>query len=448
MIMAHILLIKRNEKERNFLAKELKKNGYEVDEITDIREAIDRINELRFDVVVADLDTMNTVEEGHNLLKKVIREQVIPPYLIIDKKPPAWTESYILEASSLKKVIELIGHIQSREQKLMQAEIDYLRHRQPYIYNTDHIVAKSPQMRQVLSIVKKICSSDATVLITGETGTGKELIASAIHFNSPRRKRAFVKVNCAALHETLLESELFGHEKGAFTGAYKRRIGRFEQADGGTIFLDEIGDMSPSVQAKVLRVIQEKEFERLGGEKTIKVDVRLLAATNKDLRALIEEGKFRQDLYYRINVLHIHLSPLRERHEDIMPLAEFFLRKFSSHLSKPIKGFSPRAKRFLLNYPWPGNVRELENIIERAVLMAEGDIINERDLFIEYDLSPSIVRKGIKLKEAERELIIQALQRSNWIQKEAARLLGISKRAIHYKIKKYGIKHYRWIKNR
>ena len=435
--MAHILLLKRNEKERNFLAKELKKSGYKVEETNNIREAIDKINELRFDAVVADLDTVDIAD--------VIRKQVIPPYLIVDKKIPSWKEPYILEASSLKEAIELIGHIQSKEQTLMQTEIDYLRHRQPYIYNTDHIVTQSPQMKQVLSMVKKICSSDATVLITGETGTGKELIASAIHFNSPRRRRAFVKVNCAALHETLLESELFGHEKGAFTGAYKRRIGRFEQANGGTIFLDEIGDMSLSIQAKVLRVIQEKEFERLGGERTIKVDVRLLVATNKDLRALIEEGKFREDLYYRINVVHIHIPPLRERREDIMPLAEFFLKRFST--SKHIK-LSPGAVRLLLNYPWPGNVRELENVIERAVLMAEGDIIDEKDLSIEYDLFPSIIRKGIRLKEAERELIIQALERSNWIQKEAARLLGISKRAIHYKIKKYGIKHPRWIKNR
>jgi len=435
--MAHILLLKRNEKERNFLAKELKKSGYKVEETNNIREAIDKINELRFDAVVADLDTVDIAD--------VIRKQVIPPYLIVDKKIPSWKEPYILEASSLKEAIELIGHIQSKEQTLMQTEIDYLRHRQPYIYNTDHIVTQSPQMKQVLSMVKKICSSDATVLITGETGTGKELIASALHFNSPRRRRAFVKVNCAALHETLLESELFGHEKGAFTGAYKRRIGRFEQANGGTIFLDEIGDMSLSIQAKVLRVIQEKEFERLGGERTIKVDVRLLVATNKDLRALIEEGKFREDLYYRINVVHIHIPPLRERREDIMPLAEFFLKRFST--SKHIK-LSPGAVRLLLNYPWPGNVRELENVIERAVLMAEGDIIDEKDLSIEYDLFPSIIRKGIRLKEAERELIIQALERSNWIQKEAARLLGISKRAIHYKIKKYGIKHPRWIKNR
>jgi len=435
--MAHILLLKRNEKERSLLAKKLKKNGYKVDEANDIREAINKINELRFDVVVADLDTMDIVD--------VIRKQVIPPYLIVDKKIPAFTEPYILEAGSLKEAIDLIGHIQSKEQSFIKKEIDYLRHGQPYIYNTDHIVAQSPQMKQVLSMVKKICSSDATVLITGETGTGKELIASAIHFNSPRRRRAFVKVNCASLHETLLESELFGHEKGAFTGAYKRRIGRFEQANGGTIFLDEIGDMSLSIQAKVLRVIQEKEFERLGGERTIKVDVRLVAATNKDLRALIEEGKFREDLYYRINVVHIHIPPLRERREDIIPLVNFFLKRFS--ISKYIK-LSPGAIRLLLNYPWPGNVRELENVIERAVLMAEGDIIEEKDLSIEYDLFPSIIRKGIRLKEAERELIIQALERSNWIQKEAARLLGISKRAIHYKIKKYGIKHPRWIKNR
>ena len=437
--MAYILLVKKNGRDRALLARKFKEKGHEVKEALNTEDAADKVSELGFDVVVTDQDTL----AGNHALLKAVNEQVIPPYFIIDKKMPAWKEPYILEAGSLKEVIELIEQLQLKEPALMQAEINYLRHRQPYIYTTDNIVAESPQMKHILSMVKKICFSDATVLITGETGTGKELIASNIHFNSLRRRRAFVKVNCAALPETLLESELFGHEKGAFTGAYRRRTGRFEQANGGTLFLDEIGDMSLPIQAKVLRVIQEKDFERLGGEQTIKVDVSLIVATNRDLRTLIKEKKFREDLYYRINVVHLHLPPLRERHEDIPLLADFFLNKFSKQFSKPVKSFSPRVTKMLLNYPWPGNIRELENIIERAVLLAEGTIIHRKDLAIEHEISHPTT-----LKEAERELIIQALEKSNWVQKEAARLLDISKRVIHYKIKKYGIKHPTWIKNK
>ena len=439
-----ILLIKKNKREQSYLLKRLKKKGHEIEAVDKIEDATGKASELNFDIIVTNLEL---IRDSHSLLK-AIHEQVSPPYLILDKKPLNWREIYILETSSLEKVIKSIEHIQINEYTSMRREIEYLRHTQPHIYNLDYVVAESPQMKEALSVVKKICSSNVTVLITGETGTGKEVIASTIHFNSPRKKRAFVKVNCASLQETLLESELFGHEKGSFTGAYKRRIGRFEQAHGGTVFLDEIGDMSLSIQAKVLRVIEEKSFERLGGSQTIKVDVRLLVATNKDLKELIRAEQFREDLYYRINVARIYLPPLRERPEDILPLAHFFLKRFNIESNKQIKGFSTKAIKVLLDYHWTGNVRELENVIERAVLMTEGTIINAEDLSLEYDLFPSIIRKRIKLKEAERELIIQALEKSNWVQRDAAKLLGISRRVISYKIKKFGIKHSSWIKNK
>ena len=230
----------------------------------------------------------------------------------------------------------------------------------------------------MLTVVKKVAKSNSTVLIRGETGTGKELIAGAIHHNSPRAARNFVKVNCAALQENLLESELFGHEKGAFTGADKQRIGRFEQADGGTLFLDEIGDMSPSTQAKILRVLQEHEFERLGGTRTMRVDVRLIAATNRDLPPMVQAGTFREDLYYRLNVVSIEMPPLRERKDDIVPLADFFLRRFAGELKKQIDGIEPDAQKLLMRYNWPGNIRELENAIERAVLLAEAIVSRRR----------------------------------------------------------------------
>jgi transcriptional regulator with GAF, ATPase, and Fis domain len=287
------------------------------------------------------------------------------------------------------------------------------------------------------------------VLIRGETGTGKELIAGATHHNSLRSSRNFVKVNCAALQENLLESELFGHEKGAFTGADKQRIGRFEQADGGTLFLDEIGDMSPSTQAKILRVLQEHEFERLGGTRTLKVDVRLIAATNRDLSAMVQSGHFREDLYYRLNVVSIEMPPLRERKDDIVPLALTFIRKFAGELKKKIEGLEPEAQKLLMRYNWPGNIRELENTIERAILLAEGRAIASVDLRLgEAPASTglqnhaSVVKippTGIALEEIERHALVEALKMSNWVQKDAAELLSISPRVMNYKIKTLGI---------
>jgi len=262
----------------------------------------------------------------------------------------------------------------------MRHEIDYLRHSQNDIYAFDSIVGSSGALQKVLGIVRKVAKSNTTILIHGETGTGKELVAGAIHHNSHRAGRNFVKVNCAALQENLLESELFGHEKGAFTGADKQRVGRFEQADGGTMFLDEVGDMSPSTQAKILRVLQEHEFERLGGTRTLKVDVRLIAAANRSLPAMVAAGQFREDLYYRLNVVSVEMPPLRERKEDVEALAMHFVRKFSGELKKKIDGIAPDALKMLMRYHWPGNIRELQNALERAVLLTEDRVITAGDL--------------------------------------------------------------------
>ncbi len=333
----------------------------------------------------------------------------------------------------------------------------YLRRTQDLIYRFDDIIGDSQALKKVLSVVKKVAYSNASILIEGETGTGKELIAGAVHYNSGRSEKPFIKVNCAALQDTLLESELFGHEKGAFTGADKQRIGRFEQANFGTIFLDEIADMSPSTQAKVLRVLQEQEFERVGGTKTIKVDVRVISASNKDLREEIVAKSFRDDLYYRLNVVNLSIPPLRERREDILPLANYFLRRFSGEMSKKATGFTAEAEALLQEYEWPGNIRELRNTLERSVLLSEQDWIRPDDLSLHGTdgMEPlNNVEKfhmpegGIPLVEMEKKLILEALEKANWVQKEAAQYLGVSRRVMHYKIQKFGIRNPNWVKNK
>ena len=335
------------------------------------------------------------------------------------------------------------------ELRRMQHQIDYLRHAQGDIYEFNHIIGSSGALERVLSVVRKVARSNTTVLIRGETGTGKELIAGAIHHNSLRAAKNFIKVNCAALQENLLESELFGHEKGAFTGADKQRIGRFEQADGGTLFLDEIGDMSPNTQAKILRVLQEHEFERLGGTRTLRVDVRLLAASNRNLMEMVNAGSFREDLFYRLNVVSIDMPPLRERKEDIGELASFFLKRFAGELKKKQAGMSADALKVLTRYHWPGNIRELQNAIERAILLGESEQITVDDLRLgdtgatasPHDTT-SVVRippTGIPLEEVERLALVEALKMSNWVQKDAADLLNISPRVMNYKIKTLGI---------
>lgn len=332
-------------------------------------------------------------------------------------------------------------------------EIDYLRREQDVIYDFNRVVAETPCMKVILNTLKKFAQTDATILMTGETGTGKSFLSGTVHFNSHRKDRPFVKVNCANIPETLLESELFGHEKGSFTGADKQRIGRFEQAHGGTLFLDEIGEMSMPLQAKLLRVLEEKSFERVGGNRTIRSDVRVIAATNRDLRGMILSGAFREDLFYRINVLFVRLPALRERPMCIEPLTVSLLSKTSRSLGKRIDGLSPTVMELMKSSSWPGNIRQLANTIERAAILTENSVIHEDSLpamepafAVARPLSP--VPPPFSLAMQEKEAIVKVLEDCLWIQKDAAQFLGISPRALNYKIKKFGISHPRWRKNR
>jgi two-component system NtrC family response regulator len=317
-------------------------------------------------------------------------------------------------------------------------------------YGLHNIIGRSKPMRQVLEMVDRVAPSNSSVLITGESGTGKELVAQALHFASPRKNGPFVSVNCMALNPGVLESELFGHEKGSFTGAVVKRRGRFEAAHKGTLFLDEVGELSLDFQIKLLRFIQERTFERVGGTNPVQVDIRLVVATNKDIKEAVDRGEFREDLYYRLNVVNIHIPPLRERVEDIPLLAEHFLKKFSRENDKQLKGFTSEAMQALTAYSWPGNVRQLENVVERCVVLALGEYLelddlpselrNEADQFKSAaDMLPSEIDLGDTLEKIEAALIRKALVRSNFVQVKAADMLGISKSLLQYKLKKYNI---------
>ena len=313
-------------------------------------------------------------------------------------------------------------------------------------FGLENIIGASPAMQQMFEVVQQVAPTRATALIRGETGTGKELIAHAIHNLSPRKNGPFIAVHAAALTSTLLESELFGHEKGAFTGAVERRIGRFELADGGTLFLDEVGEIEPAMQVKILRVLEERAFERVGGQKTISVDLRLIAATNKDLKKLVNEGKFRDDLFYRLSVVSVSLPPLRERREDIPLLANAFLGQCSRDNSKPVREMTPEALNVLMAYDWPGNVRELRNTIEQMVVLARAERLTLRDVPAAIrggaDLTKiSVVRTGMTVEEAERQLIVQALKETGGNRTRAAEKIGISRRTLHRKLKKYGLEN-------
>jgi DNA-binding NtrC family response regulator len=312
-----------------------------------------------------------------------------------------------------------------------------------------NIIGTSEPIAQLFDLVRKVADTDSTVLLLGESGTGKELIARALHYNSHRRQGNLVAVNCAAIPEELLESELFGHERGAFTHAVRTRIGRFEQASGGTIFLDEIADMSPALQVKLLRVLQDHSFERIGGVKSIKVDIRVVAATNQDLETLVKQGNFREDLYYRLNVIPIRVPPLRDRVADIPLLVLHFLQEFSKKKKKPSKRLSPQAMELLVRYPWPGNVRELENLVERLVILTEGDVVEVGDLPQRFREAHSLgaeaqsidfPAEGLNLPQAlqefERRLILQALERSSWVKSRAAQLLSLNRTTLIEKMKK------------
>src|ERR671913_1628952 len=383
--MGRILIADDHDSLRRGLAQAVGEAGHEVEEAPNGNAAIEKLHEGFFDVVVSDLkmggstgiDVLKTAKTLHPS-SAVILMTAFGSVSTAVEAMKAGAFDYVQKPFEVEEMEVKIE--KALEMRRMQHQIDYLRHAQGDIYDFDRIIGASGPLEQVLGIVRKVAKANTTVLVRGETGTGKELIAGAIHHNSHRASRSFIKVNCAALQENLLESELFGHEKGAFTSADKQRIGRFEQADGGTLFLDEIGDMSASTQAKILRVLQEHEFERLGGTRTIRVDVRLIAATNRDLPGMVAAGTFREDLYYRLNVVTIQMPPLRERKDDIVPLAAHFIRRFGSELKKRLDGLDNDAQKLLVRYNWPGNIRELENAIERAALLAESAMISASDL--------------------------------------------------------------------
>src|SRR6187551_462354 len=452
--MGRILVADDHDSLRRGIVRALSDARHDVDEAPNGNVAIEKLHEGQYDVVLSDLkmggsdgmDVLRTAKSLHPTTNVILMTAFGTVNTAVEAMKIGAFD-YVQKPFEIEEMELKVN--KAIEHRRLKHEIEYLRHTQGDIYDFERIVGASGALQSVLSIVKKVAKSNTTVLIRGETGTGKELIAGATHHNSLRAGRNFVKVNCAALQENLLESELFGHEKGAFTGADKQRIGRFEQADGGTLFLDEIGDMSPNTQAKILRVLQEHEFERLGGTRTIKVDVRLIAATNRDLSAMVATSQFREDLYYRLNVVTIEMPPLRERKEDIASLANFFIRRFAGELKKKIQGVEPDALKLLMRYHWPGNIRELENAIERAMLLADGSHISSDDLRLGETASvtsprdgASVVKippTGIALEEVERLALIEALKMSNWVQKDAAELLSISPRVMNYKIKTLGI---------
>jgi len=435
--------------------------GDSVHQASDYAEALAQLEKHEFDVAVIQVNVPGG--NVHDLLKRVKKRNPATA-VIVDAELESIQEGVqaIQEGafSILQKpfsIPELNFQIKrALEQQGQRSEPATLADRYRNIYQPYNFIGESEQIKKIFRIVNRVAATDSSVIILGETGTGKELVAGAIHYNSSRSDGPFVRVNCAALPEQLLESELFGHERGAFTGADRQRIGRFEHANGGTIFLDEIADMSQYTQAKVLRVIQEKEFERLGSNESVKTNVRIISATNRDLMQRMQQGLFREDLYYRLNVVAIHLPPLRERNGDIALLIHFFLKKFAGQMNKKIRGIEASAMRKLSRYHWPGNIRELENAMERAVLLAEEEMITTEDLnlFFANETAPGTEETvklpggGIRLEDAERDLILQALQRSSWVQKEAAQLLGISSRALNYKIKRFGITHSSWKQNR
>ncbi|MEM5789587.1 MAG: sigma-54 dependent transcriptional regulator, partial [Syntrophobacteraceae bacterium] len=375
--MARILLVENDPGWKSIAAEGL--TPHKVDYSSSVSEAFNRLEKDVFDALIVKMESNHV--ESIQLLKE---KAPYTPLIITCEKDRTDVVVQVIRAGAFDFISKpfstdrvRMAVTQALENRSMRNEIDYLRRTQDVTYDFDRLVASSPSMRKVIATLKRVADLEATILMTGETGTGKSILAGTIHFNSRRRSKPFIKINCANIPETLLESELFGHERGAFTGATKTRVGRMEQANGGTVFLDEIGELPASLQAKLLRVLEEKSFERLGGNQTIRSDIRIIAATHRDLEAAVEAGSFREDLYYRINVLRIHLPPLRERSECIQPLSDYLLQKISRDLGRPIEGISREAAELFRTYHWPGNIRELSNAIERAILLEDGRYIQK-----------------------------------------------------------------------
>ena len=451
---ARILIMDDEEAERRRIEDYLVQKGYDVLTVASVDKAVEAIRRDRYDVFLTDcnipgVDALRTSDEARKINPDmaVIIMTAFGTIETAVKAIKAGAYDYLPKPVDLDQLAVLIDRISER-QDLIRENIE-LKEQLKERYKFDEIVSASSAMEEVLNLAGRVASSNATVLLRGESGTGKELVAKAIHYHSPRAGFPLIKVNCAALPETLLESELFGHEKGAFTGAAAKRIGRFEAADKGTLFLDEIGELAPGMQVKLLRVLQEREFERLGGNQTIRTDVRVITATNRDIEKAIREGAFREDLYYRLNVVSIVIPPLRERKEDVPGLLGHFIEKYRTENKKEITGISAEARDLLIRYSYPGNVRELENIVERAVVLSRKGIITAADLPIHVqtamaeDALPGQRLKGSlneTLDTVERGLILEALKEAGGIQTRAAEKLGVSERVLRYKLKKYKIK--------
>jgi len=452
MASERILIVDDEEGMRRLLGRILTKEGYDTTTAANGAEALRLVASERFDLVVTDIKMPEM--DGLQLLQEIREFEPSLPVIVITaygtienavQALRAGAYDYIAKPFETDEIKLTVAKVLERERLL--AENRYLHEQLEGRYAFSGIIGNSPSMQQVYDMASSVAVSNANVLITGESGTGKELLARSIHFSSPRKDKPFVVLNCAALSEGVLESELFGHEKGAFSGALDTRKGRFERADQGTLFIDEVAEMSMAAQVKLLRVIQEHEFERVGGNKTISVDVRIVAATNKVLEEQVKEGKFREDLYYRLNVVNINVPPLRSRREDIESLSRHFIEKYAAETGKKIDDIAPRALSCLLAHDWPGNVRELQNAIERAVVLSKGTVLTPRDfpqgLQGDDQICLQLPEKGGSLTEIledlERQLILQTLQREDGSQTRAAETLGIKRTTLRYKMEKYGM---------
>lgn len=449
MRIPSILVVDDERLIRWSLKERLDQAGYRVSEADCGRVALEKARE-GVDLVLLDYKLPDT--DGLTLLKQI--KQADPDCLIILMTAYSSIESaveamkhgayhYANKPFNVDEMLLLVE--KALETTRLRREVKQLRATQTQAYGFGSIIGASPAMKSAVTLLKKVASSPAsTVLLMGESGTGKDLMAKAIHFNSSRATEPFMNITCSALAETLLESELFGHEKGAFTDAKQQKKGLLELADGGTVFLDEIGEMTPALQSKLLRFLEEKTFRRVGGSTDIRVDVRVVAATNRDLEASVKKGEFREDLYYRLRVLPVSLPPLRERVGDLPLLVNHYMEAFNREFRKGVKGVSPQALKALEAYPWPGNVRELKNAVERAMLLSEGELLMPQDFLLPtsrgsvsetFQLPPS----GVHFEQLERELVVQALQRSGGNQTRAAGLLGMNRDQIRYRIEKFGL---------
>jgi two-component system response regulator HydG len=439
---SRVLVVDDDALARSGLQKMLSSEGYLVDVANDGVNALGLANEHCPDVVVTDLMMPNM--DGWELIRQLHEQHRELPVIVVSGAGDLQSavtamrdgaDDYVMKPVNFDALTQSIERVLAR---LRQPEI--VRARPPAQRPSSRLgelLGESEPMQRIYRLARQVASAKAAVLITGESGTGKGALARAIHGAGPRAHKPFVTVHAAALVDSLLESELFGHERGAFTGADKRRIGRFEQADGGTLFLDEVGDIPATTQVKLLRVLQDRTFERVGGNDQLTVDVRMIAATNRDLAAELRAGRFREDLFYRLNVVHIEMPPLRVRGDDVFLLADEFLRRFAKENAKPINGFSERAREKLRSHPWAGNVRELENAVERAVVLCEDTLVEEDHLPLEA--APARTNTAAKLAEIEREAIVSTLEAVDWSTTRAAELLGISVRTIQYRLHQYGI---------